>query len=56
MKDPRAEAKAHFVRVFKREPEGACFQGPEIVQVYAYGLDVYYRVADDGSVYDPQVD
>ena len=55
-KDPREEARAHYLATYKRQPDGACFHGPYVVQVYAYGLNVYYKVADDGSVYDPQVD
>lgn len=55
-KNPREEAMAHFLATYKRQPDGACFHGPHVVQVYAHRLNVYYKVADDGSVYDPQVD
>ena len=55
-KNPREEAKTPFLATFKRQPDWACFHGPHVVQVYAHRLNVYYKVADDGSVYDPQVD
>ena len=54
--DPRALAIADFEQRYKRVPDGACFHGPSVVQVYSGHLNVYYMVDKKGNVYDPQVD